>query len=91
MTIAIFSSVALALTMPLPGSAFDALLASGGPKWVWAALLMAGFVALSALTMALTRIPARHTPPPLVPPPSNDEQQERDPSGAVEEDSLGDG
>ncbi len=35
------------------------------PAWVWAVLLMAGFVALTVLTMALARIPARRAPPPL--------------------------
>lgn len=45
----------------------DPLLASGGvPSWVWAALLMAGFVGLSLLTMALARFPVRRRPPPLV-------------------------
>jgi hypothetical protein len=40
--------------------------AGGAPKWVWAALLMAGFAGISAFTMALARVPARRTPPPFV-------------------------
>ncbi len=42
-----------------------AALLAATPAWVWAALLMAGFVALTVLTMALARIPARRAPPPL--------------------------
>ena len=37
------------------------------PAWVWAIFVMAGFVALSAFTMWLTRFPVRRVPPPLVP------------------------
>jgi hypothetical protein len=37
---------------------------SGGtPAWVWATLVMAGFVALSAATMALARVAVRQAPP----------------------------
>jgi hypothetical protein len=39
---------------------------SGGvPKWAWATLVMAGFVALSVVTMVLARGPVRHAPPPV--------------------------
>jgi hypothetical protein len=34
------------------------------PAWVWASLLMAGFVAVSVLTMALARIAVRERPTP---------------------------
>ncbi len=45
---------------------FDVWLMSGGaPTWVWAVLLTVGFVVLSALTMALARLPAQRAPPPL--------------------------
>jgi len=40
---------------------------SAVPAWVWAILVMAGFVALSAFTMWLTRFPVRRVPPPLLP------------------------
>ncbi len=40
-----------------------ALLASGPPAWVWATLLMAGFAALTVLTMLLARIPTLRPPP----------------------------
>jgi len=43
-------------------------LASGAPVWIWATLLMAAFVAITALTMWLIRFPLRHTPPPVSPP-----------------------
>ncbi len=33
-------------------------------EWLWAALIMAGFVALTALTMWLVRLPLRRRPPP---------------------------
>jgi hypothetical protein len=39
----------------------------GVPKWVWATLVMTGFVALSAVTMFLARGPLRHPPPPVQP------------------------
>jgi hypothetical protein len=32
------------------------------PAWVWATLLMAGFVALSVITIALVRIAVRQRP-----------------------------
>ena len=44
-------------------------LASGAPAWIWATLLMAAFVAITALTMWLIRFPLRRTPPPVPPPP----------------------
>jgi len=55
---------------------FDALLASAGmPRWVWAALLMAAFVGVSALTMLLTRYPVRRAPPPVAPPDADQPQR----------------
>jgi len=42
------------LKQPLQASA-------GTPTWVWAALCMAGFAAISVFTMALTRVPALGT------------------------------
>jgi hypothetical protein len=39
----------------------------GAPSWVWGACFMVGFVLLSALTMALTRLPVRSVPPPWSP------------------------
>ena len=38
---------------------------SSAPAWIWATLIMIGFVALSALTMWLIRLPLRQAPPPL--------------------------
>ena len=52
-----------------------ALLPAGPPAWVWATLLMAGFAALTVLTMLLARIPTLRPPPP-------DEADEED--GAAE-------
>jgi hypothetical protein len=57
--------------MVFPASGFPILpwlVASGAPTWVWAALLMAGFVALTVFTMWLARLPARRKPPPFQPP-----------------------
>ena len=51
------------------------MLAAGPPAWVWATLLMAGFAALTVLTMLLARIPTLRPPPP-------DEADEED--GAAE-------
>jgi hypothetical protein len=42
--------------------------AFGPPTWIWAALMMAGFVGLTIGTMALVRFPARRRPPPFVAP-----------------------
>ena len=42
-----------------------ALLAAGPPAWIWATLLMAGFAALTVLTMLLARIPTLRPPPPF--------------------------
>jgi hypothetical protein len=36
---------------------------AGAPAWVWAVLVMTGFVALSAATMALARVAVRRAPP----------------------------
>ncbi len=41
------------------------LVASGAPTWIWATLVMVGFVGLTLLTMALARTPVRRAPPPL--------------------------
>ena len=38
------------------------LIAAATPAWVWATLLMTGFVALSIATMALTRIAVKKHP-----------------------------
>ena len=43
-------------------------LAAAVPTWVWATLLMAGFVALTLFTMWLARYPVRWRPPPIAPP-----------------------
>jgi hypothetical protein len=39
------------------------------PKWIWAALFMAGFAAVSVFTMGLARVPTLHTPPASKPAP----------------------
>jgi len=44
------------------------LLAASVPVWVWATLVMIGFVALTALTMWLARFPVERKPPPVLPP-----------------------
>ncbi|MDZ4278379.1 MAG: DUF2007 domain-containing protein, partial [Dehalococcoidia bacterium] len=41
------------------------LVASGAPAWVWAALIVTGFVGLSGFTIWLARFPTRWTPPPF--------------------------
>lgn len=46
------------ITGPLQASA-------GTPRWIWAALLMAGFVGGSALVVALARLPVLRPPPPV--------------------------
>ena len=43
----------------------EILLAALGPEWTWGALLLAGFVALSVLTVVLTRYPTQNVPPPV--------------------------
>ena len=43
---------------------FSFMLANA-PAWIWATLIMIGFVVLSALTMWLIRFPLRRAPPPL--------------------------
>ena len=43
--------------------ALSLLAADGTPSWVWAALLMAAFVGLTVLTMALARIAVQDHPP----------------------------
>ena len=43
-----------------------AMLLASAPALIWATLIMIGFVALSALTMWLIRIPLRQSPPPLL-------------------------
>lgn len=50
------------------------VIAAAGPVWVWATLVMIGFVALSALTMWLTRLPVRRVPPPVSPPQRSDDE-----------------
>ncbi len=39
---------------------------AGPPTWVWAALLMAGFVGLTVLTVVLARFAVLRTPPPVI-------------------------
>ena len=56
--------------------AIAVLVLSAVPAWVWAILVMAGFVALSVFTMWLTRFPLRRVPPPLVPPPAERKDDE---------------
>lgn len=41
---------------------------AAAPVWVWATLVMIGFVALTALTMWLARYPVMRKPPPVLPP-----------------------
>ncbi len=50
---------------------------TGAPSWVWAALLMAGFVGLTAVTMALVRLPLVQKPPPLIDPDEAPDEQAR--------------
>lgn len=50
-----------------------ALVLASAPAWIWATLIMIGFVALSALTMWLIRIPLRQPPPPSKPDRKDDE------------------
>jgi hypothetical protein len=50
------------------------------PKWVWATLIMTGFVALSVATMALIRWPVRNQPPPV--------EQGQGPGGPAAEDAA---
>jgi len=52
------------------------LVLDGAPAWIWATLIMIGFVALSAATMWLARIPVRRTPPPIEPPPASDRREQ---------------
>jgi hypothetical protein len=47
-------------SMPL-----DPVFAAEVPKQLWAALMMLAFVAISALTMLLARVPTRQKPPPI--------------------------
>ena len=55
------------MLLPDVAAALSPLLASGAPKWIWATLIMAGFVGLTGLTMALARISTRQRPPPARP------------------------
>jgi len=43
---------------------------TGPPKWIWAALLMAGFAAVSVFTMGLARVSTLRQPPASKPAPS---------------------
>lgn len=52
--------------------AWSYVIAASGPAWVWATLVTIGFVALSALTMWLARVPVRRKPPPVLPPRTDD-------------------
>lgn len=51
---------------------------AGPPKWIWAALFMAGFAGVSVLTMALARVPALSSPPASEPQPIPDEQPDEE-------------
>jgi hypothetical protein len=50
----------------------DAVVLAAVPVWVWATLVMIGFVALTVVTMWLARYPVERRPPPLAPPPAED-------------------
>ena len=50
---------------PAPVRLPEILLAALGPEWTWGALLLTGFVALSVLTVVLTRYPTQNVPPPV--------------------------
>ena len=47
---------------------------TGPPKWIWAALFMAGFAAVSVFTMGLAQVPTLRRPPATKPAPSRPEQ-----------------
>lgn len=53
----------------LRGLAGPLAASSSAPKWIWAALLMAGFAALTVATIAFIRIAVRETPAPMIAPP----------------------
>ena len=55
------------------------------PAWVWATLVMAGFVALTVFTMWLARFPIERKPPPVLPP-----DDERPPATSDERPATGD-
>lgn len=52
--------------------ALAAVVLAAAPVWVWATLVMIGFVALTVFTMWLARFPVERQPPPFVPPPKDD-------------------
>ena len=52
------------------------LFAASVPSWVWATLLMALFVVVSAATMLLARYPVRRAPPPIGDDPQNDKAKD---------------
>ncbi|MCH8161749.1 MAG: hypothetical protein IIB88_07620 [Chloroflexi bacterium] len=51
---------------------------TGPPKWIWAALFMAGFAAVSVFTMGLARVPTLRAPSASKPAPSPPEQSPDD-------------
>ena len=51
---------------------------TGPPRWIWAALFMAGFAAISVFTMALARVPTLSRPPVLVKEPVEPEEDAQD-------------
>jgi len=53
--------------------ALDVVVLAAVPAWVWATLVMIGFVALTVLTMWLARFPVMRKPPPVLPPRQDDE------------------
>jgi hypothetical protein len=53
--------------------AVDPVVLAAVPTWVWATLVMIGFVALTALTMWLARYPVMRKPPPVLPPDRSNE------------------
>lgn len=69
-------SLAASQTAELPPPQGDELLdpnppleaSAAAPTWIWGALLMAGFVGLSVVTVALARLPVLQRPAPLTEP-----------------------
>ncbi|MCH7811611.1 MAG: hypothetical protein IH958_03175 [Chloroflexi bacterium] len=63
---------------------------TGAPRWIWAALLMAGFTALTVVTMVFIRLPVRETPTPVSapPPPARPEEAARQELDAIADAAL---
>ena len=58
--------------------ALNTVVLAAAPAWVWATLVMIGFVVLTVLTMWLARFPVTRKPPPVVPPPAEDSDSTSD-------------